>query len=74
MEILIETGKWAAKYMEESVRIAVPAHTTVAEALEKIPLPPDETGLTVIGGKAVARDHILSDRDILKVYPMIIGG
>jgi len=75
MKITIITGNWANRYMEsDSLELELPEYSTVADALKTLPLPPDETGLTAINGKAVKKEHFLSDGDCLKIYPPIIGG
>jgi len=54
--------------------LTLPEHSTVADALEMLPIPPEEIGMTAVGGEAVKRDRFLSDGDRLKIYPPIIGG
>jgi len=75
MTITVETGSWAARYMEkDTVSLNMPESSTVADAIAALGLPPDESGITAIGGKAVSREHRLSDGDFLKIYPVIVGG
>ena len=75
MKITIETGRWAARYTDnETVCIDMPEQSTVADVIEALKLPSDETGIAAINGNAVPREHVLSDGDILKIYPAIIGG
>jgi len=75
LKITVETGKWASRYMEdEIVSIDMPEQSTVADVIEALGLPPDETGLVVIDGVAVPREYGLLDGDVLKIYTAIIGG
>ena len=75
MKITVETGNWAARYVDESVlTLDMPEDTTVADVIDAIGIPAEETGIIVVDGKAVARDCVLSDGDVLKIYPVIIGG
>ena len=75
MKITLVTGSWARRYVAaESVELNMPDHSTVADALKTSALPSDEAGMAIIGGKSVAREHTLSDGDVMKVYPVIIGG
>ena len=75
MNVTIETGRWAARYVgEDPVCINMTESSTVMDAIEAIGLPPDEAGITTIGGKAVPKGLRLSDGDYLKIYPVIIGG
>jgi len=75
MNVTIETGRWALRYVEkDTVCVNMPEPSTVMDAVAAIGLPSDEAGITTIGGKAVPKDHCLSDGDFLKIYPVIIGG
>ena len=75
MKIIIITGDWAIRYLKsESAELDLPEKSTVADVLKALPLPPDETGLAAIGGKAVKRDYVLSDGECVKIYPAIING
>ena len=75
MKITVETGRWAARYVpEEILTLELPEDATVQDAVDAIGLPPDETGLATIDGKAVLRDYVLSDGEKVKLYAAIIGG
>ena len=75
MKITVAAGSWARRYMvDDSVEFTMPEHSTVADVLKLTALPQDETGMTMIEGKNVAPEHPVTDGDVLKVYPVIIGG
>ena len=75
MKITIVTGSWARRYLKSDLlEITLPENSTVADALKTLDLPPDETGMVLIGGKAATREQPLSEGDLLKIYPVIIGG
>ena len=75
MKITVDTGKWAIRYTGiESVCIDLPEQSTVADVINNLKLPPDETGISAINGNAVPREHVLLNGDVLKIYPAIIGG
>ena len=75
MKITVETGKWAARYMEEPLIImeAEPGDT-VEDIIDELGIPQDEAGMAVIGGEGVAKTYIVKDGDVIKIHPVIIGG
>ncbi|MCL1820202.1 MAG: MoaD/ThiS family protein [Oscillospiraceae bacterium] len=50
------------------------SESTVADVITLLGIPGDEAGLTVINGKAVSHQTLLSDGDTVKIFPVIIGG
>ena len=75
MKIIVIAGDWASRYIEsKALEMNLPEYITVADVLKMLPLPPDETGLAAIDGKAVKRDYLLSDGDCVKIYPAIVNG
>ena len=57
-----------------TARLTLPEGSTAEDALKTLPLPMDEIGLIIIDGQSVKWDFALSNGDVLKVYPVIIGG
>ena len=75
MKVTLVTGSWAKRYVAgESVVLDVPERSTVADVLKASALPLDEAGMALTGGRPVTQEHVLSDGDVLKIYPVIIGG
>ena len=75
MRITVETGKWAARYVNDrAMSIEVPGGATVADVIRTVGIPADEAGLAVLGGNAISNDYSLSDGDVINVHPVIIGG
>ncbi|MCL2814103.1 MAG: hypothetical protein FWD23_05835 [Oscillospiraceae bacterium] len=75
MKINVSVGNWAKRYIKsDSLELNLPEKSTVADVLKMLPLPPDETGLAAIGGKAAKRDSLLSEGDCVKIYPSIAAG
>jgi len=75
MQITLETGRWAARYIEErTASINLPEGATVADIVVSSGIPTDEAGIASIGGNAVSRDYRLSDGDVVKLFPVIVGG
>jgi len=73
--ITVETGGWAARYVSGRViSLKLPEGATVADVIRTAGIPEDEAGITVIGGKVVTLECRLSDGDVLKIHPVIIGG
>ncbi len=48
--------------------------TTVQQVIEHFQIPVDEVGVTMINGRHCQLDDILSENDILGIFPMIGGG
>ena len=75
LRITVETGKWAARYVEEPIIIMdIDEGSTVLDVIEEIGIPEDEAGMAVINDNGVPKDHVLSDGDKIKIHPVIIGG
>ena len=75
MKISVIIGDWAKRYIKpDLLEFDLPEQVTVADVLEMLPLPPEETGLTAIDGKAANRDYLLSEGDQMKIYPSIVNG
>ena len=75
MKIIVETGKWAARYVNERVvTLDMPETCTVADVVAAMKIPADEAGIAVVDGKAVGKEHALSNGDVLTIHPIIIGG
>ena len=75
MKITIETGSWAARYIDERTKaLELPEGAVIADAIAAAGIPADEAGIAVIGGKIAARGHRMVDRDVVKIYPVIVGG
>ena len=75
MTINIEIGAWAAKHTKTgSFALAVPQGATVEDVILLLGLPLDETGLCAVANKNVARGHVLSEGDYVKLFPCIVGG
>jgi len=75
MTITVETGRWAARYVDSRIiSLKMPDGLTVADAIRATRIPEDEAGIAIVGGKAVPREQRLSDGDVLKIHPVIVGG
>jgi len=75
MKIVVETGLWARRYVEESkVEIHLPEGSTVMDIIKELNIPADEAGIAVIRGEAVSQDFILKSNDTVTLHPIIIGG
>ena len=75
MRITVETGKWAARYVEEPLIVMdIDDGSTVLDVIEEIGIPEEEAGMAVVGDTGVAKDYVLNDGDFVKIHPVIIGG
>jgi len=75
LKITVETGSWAERYINKrSISIDVPEGSTVLDAINAAGILLDEAGIAVVDGRAVPREYPLSDGDVVKILPVIIGG
>lgn len=66
---------WLTKYFPESdvQKISIPENSTVKVVLERFSLPVEATDI-IIRGKKSCLEQILSDGDIVFLYPIVFGG
>jgi sulfur carrier protein ThiS len=76
LNITVETGTWAARWLDQRVILltGMPADSTVTDAIIAAGIPWDEAGVVVLAGNLIRRDYQLSDGDVIKIHPVIIGG
>ena len=75
INVKILAGSWAKQFVsEEMSRLALGENATVSDILDILNIPQDETGLTVINGKATRRDAVLCDGDRIEIFPVIVDG
>ena len=75
MQVTVETGKWAMRYVSERIiHLEMPEGSTIADIVTAIKIPPEEAGLAVINGTSVTKEHTPSDGDVITIHPIIIGG
>jgi len=75
MKITVETGKWAARYVDERVVVLdISEGATTADIAAALAIPLEEAGLAVLNGKAVAKNHAFSNGDVITLHPIIVGG
>jgi len=75
MKIIIETGEWAGRYIGDKTDVLhLDEGSSAADAIAALGIPPEEAGMVAVGGKAVSKGYVLSEGDVLKIYPVIIGG
>lgn len=51
-----------------------PAGTTVADVADRLNLPHSELGIMMINNRHVKLDRLLTDGDILALFPLLGGG
>ena len=75
MKVTVITGEWARRYIpRERSEENIPEGLTAGGLLERLPIPTDDIGIIAVNGRAVRREDILCDGDIVKLFPKIIGG
>ncbi len=51
-----------------------PSGMSVRQVVESLGIDPDEVGVTMINSRHCSLNDVLSDQDVLAVFPMIGGG
>ena len=58
----------------DHVLLDLPAGTTVGQVVHSLRIPADLERLTVVNGLDAAPDQVLSEGDVLSVFPPLAGG
>lgn len=58
----------------DSVTLAVPDGTTVAQIVRSLGIPPQAPAITVVNGRDAAPEQALADGDELAMFPPLAGG
>lgn len=58
----------------DSATLDLPEGSTVADAMRSLGIPADLEGLTVVNGRDAPPDQVLTDGDVLSVFPPLAGG
>jgi len=76
MLVYLELSGWFKRYTDGKTRleIEIKPGTTSMQAITLSGIPETEVGLITVADVKVVHDHILSHGDIIRAYPVIIGG
>lgn len=58
----------------DHVRLDLPPGTTVGQVVHSLRVPDDLERLTVVNGRDAGPDQVLSDGDVLSLFPPLAGG
>lgn len=58
----------------DSVVVAMPDGATVADVVRSLRIPPDQPSITVVNGHDAEPEHVLTDGDVLSMFPPLAGG
>ena len=58
----------------DHVRLDLPAGTTVGQVVHSLRVPDDLERLTVVNGRDAGPDQVLSEGDMLSLFPPLAGG
>ena len=58
----------------DSVTLDLPDGTTVGQVIESLEIPADLDCLRVVNGRDAPPEQVLSDGDVLSVFPPLAGG
>jgi hypothetical protein len=76
MLVYLELSGWFKRYTDGHTRleITIKPGTTALQAITLSGIPVSEVGLITVADVKVTHDHLLNDGEVLRVYPVIIGG
>jgi len=76
MRIYLEVGSFLKRYTseQESLEINISGEKTAAEVVHSAGVPEEEIGFIAVNGQKVDSDYVLKENDIIRVYPLIVGG
>ena len=55
-------------------QLKLPQKTTPADIIRKLKIVPQEVGILLVNGKRSKEDQILSQNDVVSIFPMLGGG
>ena len=58
----------------DHVGLELPVGTTVGQVVHSLRVPDELERLTVVNGRDAGPDHVLSDGDVLSLFPTLAGG
>jgi len=79
IEIVLITGVWKKRMFfgfyidEEAEELKLPRNSTVEDVLKMLGWRESRIGMITIKGEIVERNFVLSDGDILKIFPKVLG-
>ena len=75
MRITVTAGSWAGRWVPggES-EIDLPVGTSIEDLLELLGIPAGEVGVVTSNGEAAPREAALAESDVIRIFPMVIGG
>jgi len=76
MKVYLEVGSFLNRYTsgQTSLEIDISGDKTATEVVLSAGVPEDEIGFIAVNGQKVDSDYILKENDIIRVYPLIVGG
>jgi len=75
MKITVIAGNWARRYgQQEKTELLLPEGACGLDLLERLCIPAEEIGLIALDGSAVTRQATLVEGDIVRVFPVAVGG
>jgi len=76
MTVYLELSSCFKRYTSGRIRLEIDVNSgaCVLDAISLSGIPVEEVGLTTVANEKVTHDYILNHKDIIKLYPVIIGG
>lgn len=77
MRVEIKVSSYFNKYLKSKPEkyYSLPSSIkNLKDLLRYLELPESEVGFTVVNGRRCKDDYVLSEGDIISIYPYIIGG
>ncbi|HHW01123.1 MAG TPA: hypothetical protein GXX36_16430 [Clostridiaceae bacterium] len=76
MKVYLEVGSFLKRFTSEqtNLEINISGDKTAAEVVLSAGVPEEEIGFITVNGQKVDSDYVLKENDIIRVYPIIVGG
>ena len=58
----------------EKLSLEILPHATVSQILDRLGIPVRAAAITMVNGRVQRPDRVLSDEDVLSVFPPVAGG
>jgi len=75
MKITVSAGSWARLWLPQGqTQLELPANAVAQDTLAALGIPPAEVGLFAVNGTTAPSTTALSDGDVVRIFPVIMGG
>ena len=62
------------KYKKNPITLRIESGTTIEELIKILDIPRNEAGIVIVNGSVVHKEHVLNQRDDVKLFAPLGGG